>query len=417
MIKKERKKVYGDFMTHNCLTTEEFIKRAKAFHGDTYDYSETKYTKCSEKVKIKCKKHGTFEQIAWNHINPKIKSGCPYCAGKLVFCGENDLLSQAPEIAQYFDKETNKCTASEIFVKSRKKYWWTCDNGLNHKYQMTPLNKVNRNQGCPICSGQQLLKGFNDLQTKYPDIAKEWDYDLNKNEPSDYRYGSGYKAWWKCDRCGESYQSPINVHIRGHKCPYCSGNKILSGKNDLATLFPDIASEYSEDNELPANKISAQTHKKVKWICSCCNQEYLASPHHRTSKDKTECPFCKRQSKGERRVKKVLEKYNIAYKEQEWFDDLRSESGRPLRYDFTIYQGNVWVGTIEFNGEQHYKPIAIFGGKKQFDIQKQHDFQKETYSLEHNAPMLVIPYNSSEKSIEYLITEFLYNLNLAKEIA
>ena len=96
---------------------------------------------------------------------------------------------------------------------------------------------------------------------------------------------------------------------------------------------------------------------------------------------------------------------------------MRSESGRPLRYDFTIYQGNVWVGTIEFNGEQHYKPIAIFGGKKQFDIQKQHDFQKETYSLEHNAPMLVIPYNSSEKSIEYLITEFLYNLNLAKEIA
>lgn len=44
-------------------------------------------------------------------------------------------------------------------------------------------------------------------------------------------------------------------------------------------------------------------------------------------------------------------------------------------------------------------------------------FKKKTYSLEHNAPMLVIPYNSSEKSIEYLITEFLYNLNLAKEIA
>ena len=403
-------------MTYNQLTTEKFIKRAKAIHCDKYDYSETEYINMNTKVKIRCQKHGVFELIASNHINPKIKAGCPYCAGKAVYQGENDLLSQAPEVAQYFDEEMNQCSASEVFVKSGKKYWWNCDNGLNHKYQMKPLNKVNRNQGCPICSGQQLLTGFNDLQTKYPNVVKEWDYNLNENKPSDYTYGSGYKAWWKCDKCGKSYQSPINIHIRGHKCPYCAGLKVLSGKNDLATLFPDIAAEYSDDNELPANKISAQTHKKVKWVCSHCNQEYLASPHHRTSNDKTGCPYCKRQSKGERKVKKILEKYNITYKEQEWFDDLRSETGRPLRYDFTIYKDNIWIGTIEFNGEQHYKPISVFGGKEQFDVQKQHDFQKEIYSLEHDVPILIIPYKSSEGSIEYLITRFLYNLHLVKEI-
>ena len=403
-------------MTYNQLTTEKFIKRAKAIHCDKYDYSETEYINMKTKVKIICQKHGVFELIAGNHINPKIKAGCPYCAGKAVYQGENDLLSQAPEVAQYFDEEMNQCSASEVFVKSGKKYWWNCDNGLNHKYQMKPLNKVNRNQGCPICSGQQLLTGFNDLQTKYPNVVKEWDYNLNENKPSDYTYGSGYKAWWKCDKCGKSYQSPINIHIRGHKCPYCAGLKVLSGKNDLATLFPDIAAEYSDDNELPANKISAQTHKKVKWVCSHCNQEYLASPHHRTSNDKTGCPYCKRQSKGERKVKKILKKYNITYKEQEWFDDLRSEAGRPLRYDFTIYKDNIWIGTIEFNGEQHYKPISVFGGKEQFDVQKQHDFQKEIYSLEHDVPILIIPYKSSEGSVEYLITRFLYNLHLVKEI-
>lgn len=404
-------------MTYNQLTTEEFTKRAKSIHGDTYDYSETEYVNMYSRVRIRCKKHGAFEQMAGNHINPKIKAGCPYCAGKVVFRGENDLLSQAPEIAQYFDEEMNQCSASEVFVKSSKKYWWRCDNELNHKYQMKPLNKVRNNQSCPICSGQQLLTGFNDLQTKYPNIAKEWDYNLNENKPSEYTYGSGYKAWWKCGECGESYQSPINIHIRGHKCPYCTGKKVLSGKNDLATLFPDIAAEYSDNNELPANKISAQTHKKVKWVCSHCNQEYLASPHHRTSNDKTGCPHCKRQSKGECEVKRILKKYNIAYKEQEWFDDLRGESGRPLQYDFTIYKNGAWIGTIEFNGEQHYKPISVFGGKKQFDIQKQHDFQKEIYSLEHEIPILIIPYKSCEGSIEYLITRFLYNLHLVKEIA
>ena len=147
-------------MTYNQLTTEKFIKRAKAIHGDKYDYSETEYINMNTKVKIRCQKHGVFELIAGNHINPKIKAGCPYCAGKAVYQGENDLLSQAPEVAQYFDEEMNQCSASEVFVKSGKKYWWNCDNGLNHKYQMKPLNKVNRNQGCPICSGQQLLTGF-----------------------------------------------------------------------------------------------------------------------------------------------------------------------------------------------------------------------------------------------------------------
>lgn len=124
----------------------------------------------------------------------------------------------------------------------------------------------------------------------------------------------------------------------------------------------------------------------------------------------------KERLSNERQIRKILEKYNITYKEQEWFDDLRSETGRPLRYDFTIYKDNIWIGTIEFNGEQHYKPISIFGGKEQFDVQKQHDFQKEIYSLEHDVPILIIPYKSSEGSVEYLITRFLYNLHLVKEI-
>lgn len=60
-------------MTYNQLTTEKFIKRAKAIHGDKYDYSETEYINMKTKVKIRCQKHGVFELIAGNHINPKIK--------------------------------------------------------------------------------------------------------------------------------------------------------------------------------------------------------------------------------------------------------------------------------------------------------------------------------------------------------
>jgi hypothetical protein len=42
------------------LTTEEFIKRAIAVHGDKYDYSKVDYKNKEEKVCIICPKHGEF---------------------------------------------------------------------------------------------------------------------------------------------------------------------------------------------------------------------------------------------------------------------------------------------------------------------------------------------------------------------
>lgn len=402
-------------MAYNQLTTEQFIERARSIHGDKYDYSETVYMSMNKKIAIRCRKHGLFECFAGNHVNQKIKSGCPYCAGKALFRGENDLTTVFPNIAPYYDTDKNGNTASDIFAKSNKKVWWICDNG--HSFSMKVLNRVRKEKSCPYCSGQKLLTGFNDLKTIYPNIASEWDYDKNEGSPSDYRYGSGYKVWWICKNCKASYQSPINVHIKGHKCPYCSGNKIDSGRTDLQTLFPDIAKEYADDNELPVNQIFASAHKKVKWICPNCNGEYWASPHHRTSKDRTECPLCKKQSKGERRIKNILDKYGIQYKQQEWFSDLYGDKGRPLLFDFTLYVDDKLVGAIEYNGQQHYRSIEIFGGEESYKRQTEYDKRKIHYCLSHRIPILQVSYDHSNRfmSIEEEVMRFLKNLNLIEK--
>ena len=44
------------------LTHEQFIQKATDVHGDTYNYSDTKYEKTDINVKIKCLIHGLFEQ-------------------------------------------------------------------------------------------------------------------------------------------------------------------------------------------------------------------------------------------------------------------------------------------------------------------------------------------------------------------
>ncbi|MCQ2069413.1 MAG: hypothetical protein MJY68_10065 [Bacteroidaceae bacterium] len=58
------------------LSTEEFIQKAKAVHGDRYDYSKVEYVNSSTKVCIICKKHGEFWQIPFSHLKGH---GCVKC--------------------------------------------------------------------------------------------------------------------------------------------------------------------------------------------------------------------------------------------------------------------------------------------------------------------------------------------------
>ena len=86
--------------------------------------------------------------------------------------GVNDLQSQYPEIAA----EAYGWDPEIVFAKSGQKKDWKCNKG--HIFFSVVANRTDKGNGCPICSGHQVLKGFNDLQTKFPAVALEaygWD--------------------------------------------------------------------------------------------------------------------------------------------------------------------------------------------------------------------------------------------------
>ena len=82
------------------------------------------------------------------------------------------------------------------------------------------------------------------LQIKFPEIAREWDVERNNPLlPGDVGHGSTRKVFWICPR-GHSYEARIDHRtIMKSGCPYCAKKKPLVGFNDLATIYPDIASE------------------------------------------------------------------------------------------------------------------------------------------------------------------------------
>lgn len=57
-------------------TTDEFIKQARAIHGNKYDYSKVEYKSMHDKVCITCPIHGDFLQYPYHHLR---KCGCPKC--------------------------------------------------------------------------------------------------------------------------------------------------------------------------------------------------------------------------------------------------------------------------------------------------------------------------------------------------
>lgn len=58
-------------MKNKKSSTEEFVEKAKAIHGDKYDYSKVVYVRSTDKVVVHCTKHGDWEITPSNHLNQR----------------------------------------------------------------------------------------------------------------------------------------------------------------------------------------------------------------------------------------------------------------------------------------------------------------------------------------------------------
>ena len=205
---------------------------------------------------------------------------CPFCSGTRPLLGFNDLSTTHPDIAN----EAYGWDPTEVTKGSSKEKDWKCASG--HIYQATTNSRTRKLTGCPFCAGQKILKGFNDLLTKSPVLASEadgWD-------PSETFFRSSARLSWKCNQGHIWKVSAANRVFAKSGCPYCSGKKVLTGYNDLSTLFPDLASQA---NGWDPSKVSLNSHEKFSWKCNC-GFVWLTSPNHRV--------FASRAGKSENQV-------------------------------------------------------------------------------------------------------------------
>lgn len=150
-------------------------------------------------------------------------SGCPFCAGKRVLAGFNDLATLAPELAaQWHSTKNEDKVPSQFTAFTKEPVWWlgVCD----HEWP-APIRNRSSGAGCPVCSGRTVLFGFNDFETLKPQLASQWHPTKNGDKrPRDFTVGSGYRAKW-LGECSHEWEAQINDRtFYNTQCPHCSTN-------------------------------------------------------------------------------------------------------------------------------------------------------------------------------------------------
>ena len=263
-------------------------------------------------------KHFVFRWQAKVYNRTRDGTGCPFLSGQAVWPGFNDLATKYPELAEQWDYENNgSLTPQNVPVNSNYNAYWVLpyddpDTGKHFvfRWQAKVYSRARNGTGCPFLSGKAVWLGFNDLATKHPELAEQWDYESNGNiTPQKVTSGSNYNAFWiyhyDDPDTGSHFifrwRASVNVRVRsGHGCPFLSGKTAWPGFNDLATKYPELAEQwdYERNGDIIPQKVTTRSNYNAWWVYPYDDSKtgrhfvfrWKATVYNRT-RNKTGCPF------------------------------------------------------------------------------------------------------------------------------
>lgn len=190
----------------------------------------------------------------------------------------------------------------------------------------------------------------------------------------------------QCLKCGRVYDYKIQQNIQNSfSCRYCGKNGSPVIKEEFLSRLNNISSDFSVIKY--KNFTSSATFKhSCGYVFSRLPANMLRNPT---------CPHCSpKRSAGEQKIYQWLNNHGISFEEQKHFEEL----GR-LSYDFYLPIENM---VIEYQGEQHIKPVNYFGGEDKFQKQIENDTKKKIFAEQHGLSLLEIFYYDFNKIEEIL---------------
>lgn len=221
------------------LTQEEFIEKARAIHGNRYDYSLVCYQGSGVPVKIICFVHGVFEQTPGAHVVQK--QNCPICSDRKPL-GLSEFVKRAREI--HGDKYDYSLVE---YVNNKTPVRIICQS--HGEFSQTPHNHL-KQRGCPRCAKNHKLTQEEFLRRA--ELRHNGFYDYT---PTVYTKNAD-KIKIRCPKHG-IFEQEANSHLLGAGCPECGKEKI--GQSDYSgraeTRKITVRQKYGVDNVMQDNHI------------------------------------------------------------------------------------------------------------------------------------------------------------------
>lgn len=273
-----------------------------------------------------------------------------------------------------------------------------------YKWITTPAKLLHEGIGCKVCKKKE-----NNLKNK--DLLNEKLHLINPNITAIGDYvDAKTKILCVCTLCNNEFYSTPNNLLTNYTCGVCGADF----KNNKEENIKKRHNKFVEKLKIANENIEVIGDYEGRWSklkvrCLIDQHEWYAIPSNLLT-NHSGCPMCNSISKGEARIKNYLSKANIDFNFQTRFPDLKGKNNYLLSYDFYLPSHNL---LIEYQGQQHERPVDYFGGEEHFKIQIENDEIKRRYAKDNDIELLEIWYYDFD-NIEQILNEKLHINNKEK---
>jgi Probable Zinc-ribbon domain len=253
----------------------------------------------------------------------KVPTGCPSCARTRSVPPSKSLAALYPEIARQLHPTLNEgLTADMVTAHSKKRLWWQCHINAAHVWDTEVSNRV-KGTRCPFCAHKK-PDATNSLLALYPEVARDWHYEKNRDlHPETVLPSSNKTVWWHCQvDASHEWRDRIWVRTKNQVgCPFCSG-RLVTDANRLTLRCPEIAAEFhpklnrmlypmfegnktwypknrlaendrpKRNRRLKASDVTYNSKEKIWWQCRNSAEHVWQAPINQRTKQGYGCPFC-----------------------------------------------------------------------------------------------------------------------------
>ncbi len=384
------------------LTQEEFIKKVIDKRGDTLDLSEAVYVRTRDSVKLTCNKHlFTYEQKASSTLAGL--NGCKFCYSEILSeVGSKPKGFYLEELDKIFK---DKYEIEKVIINSGDDIDVFCKS---HGYFKKDFTSLKRGHGCPTCNKFIKKAGTKKNTESFIYLSKETHKDWFDYSNTVY-IDSKTRVDLKCNKCSHEFKQKPCTNLSGKGCPNCWKSRNRLPKYNSRNTLEDIEERckvFFEDTLDFSNSEAKTSNEKISVFCKKCNNNFDQYTGHLVRG--VGCQICSRaekQSKPEKLIESILKENRVKYECEKSFEGCSHKN--KLRFDFYLPELNT---CIEYQGEQHYNPISIFGGEEALKKQIIKDQVKRKYCTDNNIKLLEISYRDSiEKVLKERYFQTLYS--------